>query len=93
MFDKETVEKLRVTIDSMKLNREFGTANDANIASVEHDICQLISELQQILVANPEDLRLRVSDCVVALKRKNFLRETMLKKYRLVSDLKQRKKK
>ena len=93
VFDKETVETLRVTIDSMKLNREFGTANDANIASVEHDICQLILELQQILVANPEDLRLRVSDCVVALKRKNFLRETMLKKYRLVSDLKQRKKK
>lgn len=79
-FGRNTIDTLKTISGSMKYSKDFGASNNANIVSLEKEICQLIDDLQDALASDSEDAVKQVSDCVSLLKQKNILRDAMLKK-------------
>ena len=79
-FERNTVDDLQMIVDSMKYTKDFGISKDAGVTALENDICQLIDALQSAMGSNEENAGAKVKDLVLALKQKNSMRDSMLKR-------------
>ena len=79
VFDRSTVDQLKMVVGSMKYSKAFGVSKNAGVVSLEIEICDLIDAIQTELASNTEDTAKNVKQNIMILKQKNALRDTMLK--------------
>lgn len=80
VFGRSVIDDLKIVVESLRCSKAFGVSNDASVIALEEEMCLLIDELQAELAFESDDTAKKVSNCVMALKQKNVLRDATLRK-------------
>lgn len=78
--DRAVADNLKIVAESLKFSKPFGTSKDENVIALEAQMCRIMEALLKDSSSDEEDITAKVSEAAMLLKRKNIIRDTMLKR-------------